>query len=103
MTEQSGDEFWTAPSLGLSPLSRVRLDELLAELQSRVGDMMASRERLSSLLEAVVGVGSTLDLTSTLSRIVAAACRLAGARYGALGVIGPDRKLVEFITDGLTV
>ncbi len=28
---------------------------------------MASRERLSGLLEAVVGVGSTLDLTSTLS------------------------------------
>src|SRR4051812_15309046 len=64
---------------------------------------MASRERLSSLLEAVVGVGSTLDLTSTLGRIVAAACRLAGARYGALGVIGPDGRLVEFITDGLTV
>src|SRR6185436_18729288 len=27
----------------------------------------------------------------------------ANARYGALGVIGPDRSLVEFITDGLSV
>jgi signal transduction histidine kinase len=98
-----GDEFWNAPSLGLSPLSRVRLDELLTELLDRVGDVMASRERLSALLEAVVGIGADLDLRSTLQRIVAAAVRLAGARYGALGVIGPDRRLVEFITDGLTV
>ncbi|WP_203924520.1 sensor histidine kinase [Rugosimonospora africana] len=64
---------------------------------------MNSRERLSALLEAVVGIGTDLDLHSTLQRIVVAAVRLAGARYGALGVIGPDRRLVEFITDGLTV
>jgi len=101
--DQENDEFWGAPSLGLSPLSRIRLDELLAELHNRVGDVMASRERLSALLDAVVGVGSDLDLRSTLYRIVVAACRLAGARYGALGVIGPDRKLTEFITDGISV
>jgi signal transduction histidine kinase len=100
---QHDDEFWGAPSLGLSPLSRIRLDELLGELQNRVGDVMASRERLSALLDAVVGIGSDLDLRSTLYRIVVAACRLAGARYGALGVIGPDRLLVEFITDGISV
>jgi signal transduction histidine kinase len=97
------EEFWSAPSLGLSPLSRVRLDELLAELLDRVGDVMASRERLSALLAAVVGIGSDLDLRSTLNRISVAACRLAGAKYGALGVIGPDRRLVEFITNGVTV
>jgi signal transduction histidine kinase len=96
------EEFWTAPSLGLSPLSRVRLDELLTELLDRVGDVMASRERLSALLAAVVGIGSDLDLRSTLQRISVAACRLAAAKYGALGVIGPDRRLVEFITNGVT-
>src|SRR3989440_12912684 len=101
--DQRDDEFWDAPSLGLSPLSRIRLDELLSELQNRVGDVMASRERLSALLDAVVGVGSDLDLRSTLYRIVVAACRLAGAKYGALGVIGPDRQLIEFITDGIDV
>ena len=76
---------------GLSPLSRVRLDELLQEMLDRVGEVMTSRERLRALLDAVVGIGTDLDLRSTLQRIVEAACELAGARYGALGVIGPDR------------
>jgi signal transduction histidine kinase len=96
-------EAFTPPAFDMSPLSRVRLDELLQELLQRVGEVIAGRERLSALLEAVVGIGSDLDLRSTLQRIVVSACRLAGAQYGALGVIGADRKLVEFITDGMTV
>jgi signal transduction histidine kinase len=90
------------PSLGLTPLSRVRLDELLQEMLDRVGDVVASRERLRALLDAVVGIGTDLDLRSTLQRIVEAACALAGARYGALGVIGPGRRqLSNFITYGI--
>jgi signal transduction histidine kinase len=89
------------PSLGLTPLSRVQLDELLQEMLDRVGEVLASRERLRALLDAVVSVGSDLDLRSTLQRIVQAACALAGARYGALGVIGPDQELSDFITHGI--
>jgi signal transduction histidine kinase len=89
------------PSLGLTPLSRVRLDELLQEMLDRVGEVVASRERLRALLDAVVGIGSDLDLRSTLQRIVEAACALVGARYGALGVIAPDRTLSDFITHGI--
>lgn len=89
-------------SLGLSPLSRVQLDELLQELLDRVSEVMASRERLRSLLDAVVGIGTDLDLRSTLERIVVAACHLADAQYGALGVLGPDDRLVEFITHGIS-
>jgi len=90
------------PSLGLRALSRVRLDELLEEMLDRVGDVMASRERLRALLDAVVGIGTDLDLRSTLQRIVEAACALVGARYGALGVIGADRtELIDFITHGI--
>lgn len=92
---------WDSLSLGLPPLSRVRLDELLQELLDRVGEVVASRERLRALLDAVVSIGSDLDLRSTLQRIVDAACELVDARYGALGVIGPDRVLVEFITNGI--
>ncbi|WP_433066731.1 GAF domain-containing protein [Dactylosporangium sp. CS-033363] len=83
-------------------LSRVDLDALLQELLARVGEVMTSRERLRALLDAVVAIGSDLDLHSTLERIVEAACTLADARYGALGVIGADRMLVEFINHGVT-
>ncbi|OJF12322.1 GAF domain-containing sensor histidine kinase [Couchioplanes caeruleus] len=90
------------PSLGLTPLSRVRLDELLQEMLDRVGEVVASRERLRALLDAVVGISTDLDLRSTLQRIVESACALAGARYGALGVLAPDRRqLSDFITHGI--
>ncbi|RGC70262.1 Redox sensor histidine kinase response regulator DevS [Micromonospora sp. MW-13] len=89
------------PSLGLTPLSRVRLDELLQEMLDRVGEVVTSRERLRALLDAVVGIGTDLDLRSTLQRIVESACELVGARYGALGVIGPDRLLHDFIVHGI--
>jgi signal transduction histidine kinase len=97
-----GEKRAEPPSLGLTPLSRVRLDELLQEMLDRVGEVVRSRERLRALLDAVVVIGSDLDLRSTLQRIVEAACALAGARYGALGVIGPDRLLLsDFITHGI--
>ncbi|NUR93631.1 MAG: GAF domain-containing protein [Kribbellaceae bacterium] len=64
---------------------------------------MEYQERLRALLDAVVGIGADLDLNSTLDRIVTAACELAGARYGALGVVGPDgKRLVRFITHGVS-
>ncbi|MFI7607491.1 GAF domain-containing protein [Micromonospora sp. NPDC049366] len=85
----------------MTPLSRVRLDELLHEMLDRVGEVVTSRERLRALLDAVVGIGTDLDLRSTLKRIVQAACELVGARYGALGVVGPDRLLHDFIVHGI--
>lgn len=52
-----------------------------------------------------MAISSDLSLPVVLRRIVAAACELVDARYGALGVIGPgegglERGLVEFITVG---
>jgi signal transduction histidine kinase len=98
----SGVTDQSQPSLGLGPLSRVRLDELLQEMLDRVGEVVASRERLRALLDAVVGIGTDLELRSTLQRIVQAACALADARYGALGVIGAEgTDLIDFITHGM--
>jgi len=93
---------WAGPSRALPELSAVRLDELLHELLERVGAVTAQQERLRALLDAVVGIATGLELPRMLERIVEAACQLAGARYGALGVIGPDRNLVQFITYGIT-
>ncbi len=55
-----------------------------------------------ALLDAVSAISSDLDLRSVLSRIVEAATTLTEASYGALGVIGADGSLVEFVTTGLT-
>jgi GAF domain-containing protein len=57
---------------------------------------------MRGLLDAVMAVSADLDLPSVLERIVTAACQLAGARYGALGVLGQDDRLVEFVTHGVT-
>lgn len=54
-----------------------------------------------ALLDAVVAISSDLDLHSVLSRIVISACELTGARYGALGVIGSDGNLDDFVTHGI--
>lgn len=102
MTEREPGSPWAEPSRSLPELAGVRLDELLHELLDRVGAVTAMQERLRVLLDAVVSIATDLELPSVLERIVRAACRLAGARYGALGVLGPDRRLSEFITYGLT-
>ncbi len=59
--------------------------------------------RLGALLDAVMAVTAGLDLAEVLTRIVHSACELVDARYGAMGVVGPDGEhLVEFVTEGLT-
>jgi hypothetical protein len=82
-------------------LPHLRLDELLAELQARLQDVLGARDLMHGLLEAVVAIGSGLDLESTLRRIVETAVGLVDATYGALGVIGDDQRLAEFIPVGL--
>jgi signal transduction histidine kinase len=83
-------------------LPQLQLDELLAELQARLQAVLATRDRMRGLLEAVVAIGSGLDLESTLARIVETAVGLVDATYGALGVIGEGKRLGEFIPVGLS-
>jgi signal transduction histidine kinase len=59
-------------------------------------------ERLYELCDAVLAVGRDLSLPAVLRRIVQSACRLADARYGALGVL--DRsgtRLEQFLHIGV--
>ncbi|MEU8760585.1 GAF domain-containing protein [Streptomyces sp. NPDC048659] len=50
--------------------------------------------RLPVLLEAVLGVGSELELRGTLQHLVETATQLTGARSGTLGVLDPERGTV---------
>lgn len=68
----------------MSPLSRVQ-----------------DPERLRKLLAAVLGISSDLSLPHVLRHIVGAAVDVIDARYGAVGVLGEDGRLSDFITVGI--
>ncbi len=90
-------------SAGSHPLlPSLRLDELLDELQVRLQAVLSTRDRVYSLLEAVVAVGSSLELEVLLRSIVETAVSLVDAGYGAMGVIGEGGRLAEFIPVGLS-
>lgn len=55
----------------------------------------------SGLFSAVVAVAAGLELSATLRRIVQAAVDLVDAEYGALGVLGSDGQVVEFVYVGI--
>jgi signal transduction histidine kinase len=78
------------------------LDGLLGDLQSRLVEIVRTRDRLQGLLDAVVAVGAGLELEGTLKRIVRTAVELVDARYGALGVLSVDERerLAEFVHVG---
>jgi signal transduction histidine kinase len=83
-------------------LPNLRLDELLDELQVRLRAVLAARDRVNALFEAVVAVGANLDIEVVLRGIVEAAVSLVDASYGAMGVIGEAGRLAEFVPVGLT-
>ncbi len=85
-----------------SRLPSLGLDELLAELQARLQAVLATRDRVNALFDAVVAVGTNLDIEEVLRGIVESAVSLVNARYGAMGVIGEGGRLVEFIPVGLS-
>jgi two-component system, NarL family, sensor histidine kinase DevS len=62
----------------------------------------ASEKRLRALVETGVAITSELSLDAVLQRLVEAAAELTGARYAALGVIGPSgTQLERFLTTGI--
>src|SRR3954449_12268559 len=85
-----------------SPLSGMRLTELVEEVQDRLASVARAQARVQHLLDAFLSVSTGLDLPSTLRRIVESACDLVDAQYGALGVLrqGGD-GLAAFINVGV--
>jgi hypothetical protein len=64
--------------------------------------MAGIRSRYERLLESGLTLAAELSLPAALRRIVELAAELTGARYGALGVLGRDGTISEFITTGVT-
>ena len=91
----------SAGGLGFPDLPRLELDQLLVQLADRADDVRATQGRLRGLLRANALVASELSLPVVLRQIVGAARDLLGARYAALGVLGPDGALEQFVHAGM--
>ena len=83
-------------SSGGSDAHALRLDSLLRKLTERTTEASVSQDRLHLLLSAVVSLASDLSLPDVLRRVVESSCSLVDARYGALTVVSPNRRLLEF-------
>ena len=59
-------------------------------------------DKLAQVVEAGVAIARSLDLDETLQTVVEAAARVTNASYCALGVLGSDRRISQFITTGLS-
>ncbi|GHC01283.1 hypothetical protein GCM10010348_22370 [Streptomyces anthocyanicus] len=83
------------------------LDLPLSSDLNRIGEQLHALARaqrtLQELLQAVVNITGELELPAVLRRIVRTAMDLVGARYGAMGVLDQEGRLLEeFIPLGLT-
>ena len=88
-------------ALTFPDLPRLELDQLLGQLVDRAQEVMRTQGRLRGLLRANQLIAGDLSLEVVLRRIVQAAQELVGARYAALGVIGPEGGLIEFVHVGM--
>ena len=85
-----------------SDVPKLDLDDLLRQLIERAQDMQTTQGRLRGLLRANRTIVGNLALPVLLRRIVEAACELAKARYGALGVVDASGGLEQFVHVGAT-
>ena len=82
-------------------VNRILTIVAMAFLQERERAVGRGREQLAALVEAGMILTAERSLESVLQRIVEVACRLLGARYGAVGVLDEKGGLEQFITTGI--
>src|SRR3984885_1226665 len=100
-TAGGGGAAEAAGGLAFPDMPRLELDELLVQLVDRAGDVQAAQGRLRGLLRANALVAGGVSLPVVLRQIVGAAQDLLGARYAALGVLGRDGELEQFVHAGM--
>ncbi|WP_332642232.1 sensor histidine kinase [Aeromicrobium sp.] len=84
-----------------SPGPTLEFEVLLAQFVDRAEQMIGSQSRMRDLIRVNNDLTSNLDLPTVLRRIVEIGVELIQARYGAMGVIGDERRLEQFIHVGM--
>ncbi|MGH3339279.1 MAG: GAF domain-containing protein, partial [Propionibacteriaceae bacterium] len=80
---------------------RLSVELLMSRLVEQASLIMTAQERLRRLLTANRSIVQELSLPAVLHRIVDTARDVAEARYAALGVIGADGLLEQFLHVGV--
>jgi signal transduction histidine kinase len=83
-------------------VNRILTIVFMAFLQERERAVGRRREQLGALVEAGKVLAAERSLVAVLQRIVEVACRLLGARYGALGTLDASGAVDHFVTTGLS-
>jgi hypothetical protein len=96
-----GEQQGPPEGLSFPVVARLELDLLLQELRNRADDVLGVRGRLRGLLRAHAAVTADLSLPLVLRRVADAACELLNARHAAIGVVGRDGQLEEFVRAGM--
>jgi signal transduction histidine kinase len=81
---------------------KAELDAAISELLLTAGRVVSAQGRLRNLLDASLAVVQLTELPAALRRIAEVALDLVDARYAALGVIGADGSLEQFIHVGMS-
>lgn len=82
--------------------NRILVIVALAFLQEREGVVRRGVEQFRALVEAGMVLAKELSLESVLQKIAELACKVLGAKYGAVGMLNEDGGgLSQFITVGI--
>src|SRR5215218_8736473 len=101
MAARRGDSEGPAVSMGPDADQRLSVELLMGQLVKQASLIMTAQERIRRLLAANRSIVQELSLPAVLHRIVDTARDVADARYAALGVIGADGLLEQFLHVGL--
>jgi signal transduction histidine kinase len=80
---------------------RLSIEVLMSQLVEQSSVIMTAQQRLRQLLKASHSIVQELSLPAVLRRLVATAKDVSGAKYAALGVIGGDGTLEQFLHVGM--
>lgn len=80
---------------------KLQFESVLTHFVERAEEMIDSQSRMRDLIRINHELTSNLDLPNVLRRIVEIGKELLNARYAAMGVIGDERRLEQFIHVGM--
>ncbi len=77
------------------------LERVESRLRSAYAGELAQRRQAEALAAASVDLATELDIDVVAQKIVDRSREVTGARYGALGVLGPEGRIEAFYTSGI--